>query len=274
MTTAAHESEEDEQEAADRSAPSGTVVYKAILKEGEEELSRKSGALFWSGIAAGLSMGFSLISEALLRAKLPDDQWRPLISKFGYCVGFLIVILGRQQLFTENTLTPILPLLSRKHEGSVANVARLWSVVLLANLIGGLAIAFTIARTNLLEPSVQAACRAIGHDAMQHGFGLTVLKGIFAGWLIALMLWLLPYAESARIWVIVIVTYIVGVAGFSHSIAGSIETFALAAVGEKGWGTVIGSYVVPAVIGNIIGGVTLVAVLNHAQIVTGSDEKI
>src|SRR5689334_9167725 len=90
-----------EQEAEERSSPSGKVVYKAILTEGEDELKRSSSALFWSGLAAGLSMGFSLITEGLLHAYLPQAKWTPLITKFGYPMGFLIVVLGRQQLFTE-----------------------------------------------------------------------------------------------------------------------------------------------------------------------------
>src|SRR3954462_5359193 len=114
------------EQAEERSAPGGAVVYKAILKEGDDELERPSSALFWSGLAAGLSMGFSMIAEGLLHAYLPDAPWRPLVAKFGYRVGFLIVILGRQQLFTENTLTPILPLLQRKAGATIANVSRLW----------------------------------------------------------------------------------------------------------------------------------------------------
>src|SRR3954465_9128941 len=126
--------DQHEQEAQERSSPSGKVVYKAILKEGEDELERPSSALFWSGLAAGLSMGFSFITEALLQAHLPHANWSPLVSKFGYAMGFLIVILGRQQLFTENTLTPILPLLQKKNRETLLNVLRLWGVVLLANM--------------------------------------------------------------------------------------------------------------------------------------------
>src|SRR5215213_8583656 len=92
----AEEKEDAEHKDAQRlSAPGGKVVYKAILKEGEEELARSSSALFWSGLAAGLSMGFSMIAEGLLHAYLPDTYWRPLVAKFGYSAGFLIVILGR-----------------------------------------------------------------------------------------------------------------------------------------------------------------------------------
>src|SRR4051812_34111347 len=113
-----HEAEEAER----RTAPSGRIVYKTILNEGNEELARSSSALFWSGLAAGLSMGFSMIAQAFLASYLPDAHWRPLVAKFGYSIGFLIVILGRQQLFTENTLTPILPLLVERSSRALRNV--------------------------------------------------------------------------------------------------------------------------------------------------------
>ncbi len=276
MPEQAKDSEQEKQEIEQqdveaRSSPSGKVVYKTILKEGYEELERSSSALFWSGIAAGLSMGFSLITEGLLHAYLPDTSWRPLVAKFGYSMGFLIVILGRQQLFTENTLTPILPLLQRKDAATALNVLRLWGIVLMANLLGALAIALVLAKTNAFEPNIQNAFAEIGRTAMEHDFGTTLLRGVFAGWLIALMVWLLPFAESARVWVIIFVTYVVGLAQFSHIIAGAVEVFMVAARGEKAWLAVMGNYIVPTLIGNIIGGVTLVAALNHAQIVSGDE---
>jgi formate/nitrite transporter FocA (FNT family) len=97
----------------------------------------------------------------------------------------------------------------------------------------------------------------------------SLLRGIFAGWLTALMVWLLPFAESGRIWVILFVTYLVGIGELSDVIAGGVEVFTLAAAGGHSWLNVVGQYVVPTLIGNILGGVTLVAILNHAQIVSG-----
>src|SRR3954471_4450818 len=129
-----HDHQHDD--AAERVAPHAGVVYEAIRREGSDELERSASALFWSGLAAGLSMGFSLVAEGLLRAALPDASWRPLVVKTGYALGFIIVILGRQQLFTENTLTPILPLLQRKTARAFADVCRLCVVVLAANVIG------------------------------------------------------------------------------------------------------------------------------------------
>ena len=260
---------DEAREANELSAPSGKIVYKAILKEGEEELGRTTAALFWSGLAAGLSMGFSMIAEAVLRLHLPDADWRPLVAKLGYSAGFLIVILGRQQLFTENTLTPVLPLLQRKPNASLANVARLWSVVLVANLLGALAFALVAVRTAAFDPELQSTFVALGRAALDHGVGVVALRAIFAGWLIALMVWLLPFAESARVWVIILLTYLVGVSELPHVIAGSVETFSVAASGEADWSSVLLGWVLPTLAGNIAGGVTLVAMLNHAQVTAG-----
>jgi formate/nitrite transporter FocA (FNT family) len=262
----------DEQEEAGRiTALPVDVVHRAILNEGEHELSRPVSALAWSGLAAGLSMTFSLIGEGLLRAALPDEPWRPLLAKFGYTLGFLIVVLGRQQLFTENTLTVIIPLLHHKNGETFGKMLRLWAVVLAANLVGTFCVAWVLSRSQAVPGGVQTAFSAIGHEALRGDFWAVTIRGIFAGWLIATMVWLLPAAETAHVPVIVIITYFVGLGGFAHIVAGSAEVFYLVCAGEIGWAEAAGN-LVPTLLGNIIGGVTLVAMVNHAQVVSGKGE--
>jgi formate/nitrite transporter FocA (FNT family) len=262
----------EEDEIHQKAAAGAHIVYKAILKEADEELARPSIALAWSGLAAGLSMGFSLVAEGLLRAHLPDAPWRPLIAKLGYSIGFLIVILGRQQLFTENTLTPILPLLKRRDVATLGNVLRLWIIVLLTNLIGAGLFAYALQRSSAFEPHVKESFLQLGISAMDHPFAHLLVKGVFAGWLIALMVWLLPVAETGRISVIILITYIVGLGQLSHIIAGSVEVMYTVAAGEHTWGQFLGSYAAPSLIGNCIGGVMLVAALNYAQVAAGGDD--
>ena len=271
--TRKQEEKAEVQEAEERSAPTGKVIYRSVLSEGEKELKRPTAALFWSGVAAGLSMGFSMIMQGLMETYLPDEPWRPLVASLGYSAGFLIVILGRQQLFTENTLTPILPLLQHPTMKTFGNVARLWGVVLVANLLGALVLSLVIAHLPAFDPAVKTSFAEMGHKALSHSFSTTLVRGVFAGWLIALMVWLLPFAESGRFWVIIFITYLVGLAGLSHVIAGSIEVFTLAAMGQDSWGAALGGFVMPALLGNILGGVMLVAALNHAQVVAGSEEE-
>ncbi|MCL5282860.1 MAG: formate/nitrite transporter family protein [Planctomycetes bacterium] len=261
------ESEQDEIER--RSAVRVVVVHEAIRKEGEGELCRPSSALAWSGFAAGLSMGFSLVGEGLIRAHLPEAAWTPLLAKLGYTFGFLIVVLGRQQLFTENTLTAIVPLLMRRTWVCLKNVLRLWTVVLITNLAGVFLFAWVAGNTEVFSEESREAFAQIGQAAMQHGFGTVLLKGIFGGWLIALMVWLLPAAEVARVGIIIIMTYLVGLGELSHIVAGSVETFYLVGVGQASFGAFLGSYAIPTLLGNIIGGVSIAAALNHAQVVAG-----
>lgn len=262
------ESEEVEQ----RSSPGGHIVYKAVKKEGEDELERSNAALAWSGLAAGLSMGFSLLSEGLLRSHLPDAPWRPLVSKFGYCIGFLVVVLGRQQLFTENTLTVILPLLRKKDLRTFGNVVRLWAIVLAANVVGALIVAWVMGNTSVVEPNVHQAMKELGLASMNHSFGTLVLRGIFAGWLIALMVWLLPFAETARVGVIIIITYIVGIGEFSHSVAGSVDAFYLVTTGVKTFAQYF-AYIGPILLGNIIGGSSIVAAIAHAEYISSGESE-
>jgi formate-nitrite transporter family protein len=259
----------EEKKVEERVAISAQVVYETIRREGEEELVRPAAALAWSAIAAGLSMGFSFLAEATLVAYLPPQSWNLLISRFGYCVGFLIVILGRQQLFTENTLTVILPLLVHKNRVTLLRVLRLWAIVLGGNLVGTFLYALCIASINVFDPRIEQAFISIGAAHLGAGFGVVFLRSIFAGWLIALMVWLLPGADSSRVAIIIIITYLVGLAGLNHIIAGSNVMFFLLVKGSLSWGEFLGGFFVPTLIGNIVGGTSLVAALGHAQVVGG-----
>ena len=260
------------QEAQDRTSVSAVVVHEAIRRDGEEELDRSMSALAWSGLAAGMSMGFSLVAQGLLRAYLPDAPWRPLLVRLGYPLGFLIVIIGRQQLFTENTLTAIIPLLAKRNLDTLVRVARLWAVVLVANLTGAHLFAWVVSNTPMFQPEVQRAMLALAKEVAAVSFGTAVLRGIFAGWLIAMVVWMLAAIDTGRVAVIVILTYVVGLASLTHIIAGSVEVLFLVMVGAQSWWSVAWGYMLPTLLGNIIGGVSLTAAVNHAQVVAGMSQ--
>lgn len=267
------EEEYEHQEVLHKSAASAHIVYRAILREAEEELERPSIALAWSGLAAGMSMGFSLVLDGLLQSRLPDAPWRDLIGKFGYTVGFVILILSRQQLFTENTLTPILSLLKRRDRKTFLNTARLWAILLVANLIGAAMFAYVAERSSIFSPSERAAFLRISSEAMEP-YRLTLfLKGIFAGWLIATMVWMLPEAETGRIWVLILIPYVVGLGGLSHIVIGSIYSIYTVAAGVHTWSDYLSHFAWPVLLGNCIGGVTLVAVVMYAQATAGSESR-
>jgi formate/nitrite transporter FocA (FNT family) len=249
------------------------VVHEAIRQDGDEELQRPVSALAWSGLAAGMSMGFSFLAEGLLRTFLPNAPWRPLLVNLGYPVGFLIVIIGRQQLFTENTLTAIIPLLARRNLTTFFSVMRLWAIVLAANIVGAALFAWTVADTSLVRPETQTALTDLAHAAADVTFGTAILRGIFAGWMIAMVVWMRAAVNSGQIAIIVILTYVVGLAGLTHIIAGSVEVLFLVAKGELSWWSCVFGYMAPTLIGNILGGTALVSALNHAQVVAGHAGK-
>jgi len=261
----AHEAEQEEK-AKEEGVPEGEVIYRSVRQDGEHALGLSSGALIWSGLAAGLSMGFCLIAKGLLIVHLPHAGWTPLVSSFGYTAGFLIVILGRQQLFTEQTLTAVLPLLARNRAvGSLSNVARLWAIVLVANIVGTAIIAGATALTPAFSQEAQAAFLEIGQKTMSHDLTTTFMRDIHAGYLIAVMVWLLPGAAAARLWIVVLLTYFVGLGELSHVIAGSSDCLYLVFKGERTVIEYVTGFLLPALAGNAVGGVIFVAALAHWQ---------
>lgn len=249
------------------------ITYDVIRREGDKELERPLSGLWWAAVAGGLSMGFSFVTEALLRSHLPNAEWRPLITKLGYPVGFLIITLGSQQLFTENTVTPIVPLMVSYTSKKMRKMISLQGTALFGNILGALLFATAIGLTDIFEPSVHVAFGEIAREALRHGFLTTFASGIFAGWLIALMVWMLPAASTNQVSVISIITYLIGIGGFAHIIVGSVEILYLVVTGDIGVATYISRFFIPALLGNLLGGFVLVTWLNHAQVTSGDGHR-
>ena len=246
--------------------PEARVIHEIIREDGEKELERSVSALIWSALGAGLSMGFSFFTMAILRSGLPEAPWSKLVTGFGYTLGFIIVVLGRQQLFTESTLTAILPLLTRRDGKTLAQVIRLWVLVLGFNLLGTFVFAWLISHEALFDPEINKALKAIAEEAIKDSFWPMAIKAILAGWLIALMVWLIPGAGQSRLLLIMVLTYVVAIAHFSHIIAGSVEAAYNVFTGTIGFGDYFTRFMIPTLLGNTIGGVSLVAILNHAPV--------
>jgi formate-nitrite transporter family protein len=242
------------------------VVYEIISTEGEGELARSASALWWSALAAGLSIGFSVLAQSLLRAYLPDTPAAAVVENLGYSVGFLIVILSRQQLFTENTLTAVLPVIARREWRWLWVLLRLWGIVLLGNLAGCFLFAAFLADSGALTPEFAEAVREIGVKLMANSPSEMFFKGIVAGWLIAALVWMMPSAEGTEIFVITLMTYLIALGGFTHVIAGSAEAIYLWLIGQEGLAHVVFGFFLPTLAGNVFGGTLLFAVISYAQV--------
>jgi formate/nitrite transporter FocA (FNT family) len=242
-------------------------IHENVLGPGERELVRPAAALLWSSLASGLVIGFSFVGGAYAASLAGPGSAHAAFAAV-YPLGFVLVIMARSELFTENTLVPVVPFLERRDAETFRLLLRVWALLLVGNLIGAAIFGWTLARTPVVEPSLHAELGRLATEATSGTFGRIVYAGVFAGWLIALLSWLLAstHATGAQIALIWICTAPIAALGFRHSIAGAVEAFYRAASGGAGWGQMLGGFVLPAVIGNAIGGVLLVALLNYGQV--------
>lgn len=262
-----HLDDAEQEQAAQHSSPRALVIHEVVREEGETAMERTAGALIMSALAAGLSMGFSFLTQAVIESALPETAWRGLVASLGYTVGFVIVVLGRQQLFTESTLSAVLPVLTRRDLKTIGKTARLWALVLSANIAGTLVFAAMLQIPGVFSDDVVKSLGSISRQPFSGSFGVTVCRAIFAGWLIALMVWLLPGARSARLVTILLITYVVGISRLSHVIAGSVEASYGVMTGAATVRDYLLGFFAPTLIGNMIGGISLVAIINHGSIV-------
>lgn len=261
-----HLDEKEQRQAAEGAAPGPLVIHEIVREEGEAELARGFSGLALSGLAAGLSIGFSFVAQAYLQSGLPDEPWSRLVASFGYSLGFLIVVLGRQQLFTETTLTALIPALTRRNLTTLAATLRVWGIVLAANLIGTFLFAGIASLPGVFSNGAHDAMVKLSADILALPFWQCVARAGFAGWLIGLMVWLLPASGSARPFIIILLTYVVAMCQLPHIIAGSVEAAFGVFTGHAAPTAYVTSFLVPTLLGNVFGGTALAAVFNHAPV--------
>ncbi len=250
----------------DLKAADAQDLHKAVREAGEEELDRPLSSLFFSGLAAGMAISSSLITEGALHQALPDTPWRTIVVSLGYPIGFLVVILGRMQLFTESTISAMLPLVTKPSSWALKRTLRLWGVVLAANLIGTAITGGAIAAGVLGSSELRGAMIEVSMRITELSAWATFVNAIPAGFMIAILAWSLPNARQQAFLVIFAITYVVALGGFSHSIVGSDEAFLLLFSGHVGVWQALVELILPAVLGNLLGGAGLFALLAHAQV--------
>lgn len=241
------------------------TIYEIVSREGSAELSRKLSALAWSGLAAGICISFSMLAEAYFKMYLPETPFRPLIENMGYTFGFIIVIMARLQLFTENTITVMLPVFENPAWRNVSKTLKLWAVVFATNLIGTFIVALLLTHYNFATPAQLDSVIEVSKHAIHRDLWDVFIQGIPAGFLIATLVWMLPSSESNEFFVIFLMTYLIAIGDFTHVVAGSAEAFVLLLAGDSTLAEAFG-YIGAAGLGNIIGGTGLFALLAYAQV--------
>ena len=254
-----------EQQVQKKTRLASQTIYEIISREGVEELSRPLSSLAWSGYAAGICICFSVLTMAHLHHYLPEDQAWTLLKKMGYVVGFLIVIMGRLQLFTENTITVILPLLDKWSGRNILRTLKLWGVVFATNMAGTMSVALMILYLQNPDPDYLEALTNISKHAVEHSFVDIFLAGIPAGFLIAVLVWMMPSAKGSEFLLITMMIFLISLGDYSHVVAGSFEAFFLLLSGESSLGETV-SYITAAGLGNILGGTGVFTMLAYAQV--------
>lgn len=255
----------DEPEAGTRL--SAAEIHDNVRGDAEVELERPAAALLWSALASGLTIGFSFLIGGFAQT-LVAAPYRHAAAGIVYPLGFVFVIFAQSQLFTENTLEPVIPLLHERDLRTLAKLLRLWGLLLAGNLAGAALFAFTIQRTPLASHEIKLQLESLAASATSDGFGLTLMRGIMAGWLIAMLTWMIASTREsiAHLVLIWLATAPIALLDFRHSIVGSIEAFYRVSSGSASLAEMAGQFIAPAIIGNAIGGVVLVALLNYGQV--------
>lgn len=242
------------------------AIHEHIRQDGEKELERDAMALLWSAIAAGLSMGASLLAKGVFHVNLEGVPGSFLLENLGYTFGFIIVIMARQQLFTENTVTAVLPVMQKPTGSNFLLLLRLWGMVLLGNMIGTGLAAYAFEYMPIFDEQTRDAFVSIGMDVMHNTPGEMFANAIISGWIIATMVWMFPSAGSAKIFVIIIMTWLVALGDLTHIVVGSVEILYLVFNGTIHWSEFFWPFALPTLAGNICGGTFIFALISHAQI--------
>lgn len=262
------ESEQGEEIEVDEEAlPSrAAAVHEQIRQEGEKELERDGLALLFSAIAAGLSMGASLMAKGIFQVNLEGVPGAFILENLGYTFGFIIVIMARQQLFTENTVTAVLPIMHKPSGSNLLLLLRLWGIVLGGNLVGTALASLAFTHMPIFDQATRDAFVAISQKVMENSPGEMFANAVVSGWIIATMVWMFPSAGAAKIWVIILMTWLVALGDLAHIVVGSVEVLYLVFNGVISWHEFLWPFALPTLAGNIIGGTFIFAVISHAQI--------
>ncbi|NUH67014.1 formate/nitrite transporter family protein [Sulfitobacter sp. S0837] len=256
----------EERSVSNAAALSPKLIYEVIRREGRNELNRTNRSVIWSGISAGMLISLSVLGEAIFRTYLPEAGWRYLVENIGYSLGFIAVIMGRMQLFTENTITTVLPLMQERSLGILASVARLWTVVLSANVVG----AFGAAALFIFTPAIPAEVLPAMIALSEHATGMEPIEGFWrgipAGVIVALIVWMLPEADEAAFFLILTFTWLIAAGDFTHIVAGSVEMAVLVLNGSLGGMQAIFGFFLPVLLGNIIGGTLIFTLVAWGQV--------
>ncbi len=240
-------------------------ILQAALDNARNELGRSISKLGFAGVAGGITMGLTGLGVASIRASLGEGGWQELIAYLVYPIGFIAVIIGRAQLFTENTLYPVVLVLDERRH--LLKMLRLWAVVFAANIVGAWIFAVLVSKSSALQSGTLDQLAKLGIAGVSGSFAHIFWSGVVGGWLIALVAWTVTASHwtIGQLAVIYLLTLLVGIGHFAHCIASSCEILTAVMIGSVAPSHYL-QWLLPATLGNICGGVVIVSLLNYGQV--------
>ena len=239
-------------------------INQRLLAAADAEIAHSTRELFFSGFTAGFAIVLTFMGYTVGSTTFPDNKFLGAVL---YPVGFMYIILGRYELYTETTLPPVKLVLTRL--ASLPLLLRMWVVVIVANIVGAGVGAFILANTQVLSPEAMEVGAGFVQHGVETGWWDVFFKALFAGWLVAGVVWLGTAARDtvARVLLIYIVFYMIPVVDLFHVISSGAEALFFVFLGVPGPGlvTIFYQFWLPVLLGNTFGGVVLVALASYAQ---------
>ncbi|MCW3065851.1 MAG: Formate/nitrite family of transporter [Solirubrobacterales bacterium] len=254
--------------ADERVRPGADDIYENVKRDAAEELERPVAALAFSGLFAGATLGFSGLASAGATSLLGGAAGAELLGALVYPIGFVAAIIGRAQLFTENTLYPMTLVFDERRY--VRATLRLWAVVWLANVVGALAFAALAVDSGAVSHGIVAGVVDLGEKMAAGSWSSNLWSGLVAGWLLALVAWTIEATDQAsgQIVLIWVLTALIAIGSFDHCVSTTAEVLAAVVQGTVSVGHFFG-WLAAVTLGNVIGGVAIVGVLNYGQVRAG-----
>jgi len=240
------------------------------IETGLKEYNRSDLGLFLSSLSAGLEIGFSILIIGVIHTLFQNESTTgqlAVMMALVYPIGYIFVIIGRSELFTEHTTLATLPVMNG--QATLSSLAKLWLIVYVGNLAGGYIFGgISLVFNDEMHLVGKEFFYFVSEKMLKYSVGATLISSIMAGWLMGMLSWLLTSAQDtfSRVVMIFLVTFLISIAGLHHCIVGSIEVF-MAFFGEANkitWVEFL-KFQGLATLGNIIGGVFLVAIVKYAH---------
>ncbi len=231
-------------------------AFDRQVREGVQRLGRPWREVLVTGFFGGTEVAVGVLALTAV----VEETGSPLLGGLAFSVGFLALLLGRSELFTEGFLVPVVTVAAKR--ATAGHLARLWVGTLAGNLVGGwlimwlVVLAFPRLHAQLVELGTEFATAPLSAET----FSLAVL----AGGVITLMTRMQHGTDDvpAKIAAAVAAAFLLAGLGMFHSILDSLLIFGALHTGDAAFGYLEWlRWFGYTVVGNVAGGLGLVTLL-------------